>query len=33
MMSIVIYAKDTCPYCAAAKKLLESKGVEWTEIN
>jgi thioredoxin reductase (NADPH) len=33
LMSIVIYAKDTCPYCAAAKKLLESKGVEWTEFN
>jgi thioredoxin reductase (NADPH) len=33
LMSIVIYTKDTCPYCAAAKKLLKSKGVEWTEIN
>jgi glutaredoxin 3 len=32
-MSIVMYTKDSCPYCAAAKKLLQSKGVEWTEIN
>ena len=33
LMSIVIYTKDSCPYCAMAKQLLQSKGVEWTEIN
>jgi len=32
-MSIVVYIKDSCPYCVMAKKLLQSKGVEWTEIN
>ena len=32
-MSIVVYTKDSCPYCAMAKQLLQSKGVEWTEIN
>jgi thioredoxin reductase (NADPH) len=32
-MSIVIYTRDSCPYCVMAKQLLESKGVEWTEIN
>jgi thioredoxin reductase (NADPH) len=32
-MSVVIYTKDSCPYCAMAKHLLQSKGVEWTEIN
>jgi len=32
-MSIVIYTRDSCPYCVMAKKLLQSKGVEWTEIN
>ena len=32
-MSIVIYTRNSCPYCAMAKELLHSKGVEWTEIN
>ena len=32
-MSIVVYTKDSCPYCSMAKQLLHSKGVEWTEIN
>ncbi len=32
-MSILIYTKNSCPYCAMAKQLLQSKGVEWTEIN
>ena len=32
-MSIVIYTKNSCPYCAMAKQLLQSKGVEWTEFN
>jgi thioredoxin reductase (NADPH) len=32
-MSIVIYTKNSCPYCKMAKQLLESKGVEWTEID
>jgi thioredoxin reductase (NADPH) len=32
-MSIVIYTRNSCPYCAMAKQLLHSKGVDWTEIN
>ena len=32
-MSIEIYTKRSCPYCAMAKQLLQSKGVEWTEID
>ena len=32
-MSVVLYIADGCPYCMMAKQLLESKGVEWTEIN
>lgn len=25
---VVVYSKETCPYCVMAKKLLEQKGVE-----
>lgn len=24
---VVVYSKETCPYCVMAKKLLEQKGV------
>lgn len=30
MAKVVVYSKETCPYCVMAKKLLEQKGV--TEI-
>lgn len=30
---IVMYATSTCPYCMMAKKLLNSKGVEYEVIN
>ncbi len=33
MAKIEIYTKTTCPYCTMAKRLLESKGQTWTEIN
>ncbi len=33
MAKIEIYSKNTCPYCVMAKRLLESKGQTWTEIN
>lgn len=25
---VVVYSKETCPYCIMAKKLLEQKGVK-----
>jgi len=33
MPSITIYTKSWCPYCAAAKKLLDEKGAAFTEID
>lgn len=30
--SIVMYATASCPYCVAARRLLKSKGVHWTEV-
>lgn len=33
MTKVVIYTKDNCPYCSAAKALLAGKGVAYTEIN
>lgn len=33
MPRIEIYSKNPCPYCVMAKKLLESKGYEYEEIN
>lgn len=27
-----IYTKESCPFCVYAKKLLDEKGVEYTEI-
>ena len=33
MPSIVIYTKSTCPYCHAAKDLLQQKGVKYQEIS
>lgn len=32
MPTIEIYSKKTCPYCDRAKKLLDQKGVVYTEI-
>jgi glutaredoxin 3 len=31
MARVEIYTKFMCPYCARAKKLLESKGVQYDE--
>ena len=31
-MAILIYTKMFCPYCWRAKQLLESKGVDYTEV-
>lgn len=33
MPSITIYTKSWCPYCSAAKRLLDDKGVAFTEID
>lgn len=33
MPDVTIYATMFCPYCARAKRLLESKGVKYTEID
>ena len=33
MAPITIYTKDWCPYCTAAKKLLNEKGAPFTEID
>jgi glutaredoxin 3 len=32
MMDVVIYSSAFCPYCTWAKKMLESKQVEYKEI-
>jgi len=33
MPEITIYTKSTCPYCHAAKALLNKKGAVFTEID
>jgi glutaredoxin 3 len=33
MQPVTIYTRSWCSYCAAAKDLLESKGVPFTEID
>ncbi|MBX9993069.1 glutaredoxin 3 [Phreatobacter oligotrophus] len=33
MPEIIVYTKDFCPYCHAAKELLRSKGAAFTEID
>ena len=32
-MEILVYKTQICPYCVRAKKLLDSKGVHYTEID
>jgi len=32
MPKIELYSTAVCPYCVAAKNLLKSKGLEWSEI-
>lgn len=33
MARVEIYTKFMCPYCARAKKLLETKGVDYEETD
>ena len=30
---VLVYSKDYCPYCVAAKNLLKQKGVAFTEVD
>ena len=32
MAAVTIYTKTWCPYCMAAKELLDSKGIAFKEI-
>ncbi|MBL4867943.1 MAG: glutaredoxin 3 [Pseudomonadales bacterium] len=32
MANVTLYSTRYCPYCIQAKRLLESKGVEFTDI-
>jgi glutaredoxin 3 len=32
-MNIVIYTKSGCPNCVTAKRLLDSKGIGYEEMN
>jgi glutaredoxin 3 len=32
-MAVTIYTTRTCPYCFAAKRLLDSKGIKYDEIH
>ena len=33
MARLLTYSMDWCPYCAKAKVLLDSKGIEYDEID
>ena len=33
MQNVVIYSKSWCPFCVQAKRLLQSKKVDFTEID
>lgn len=33
MPDIIVYTKDYCPYCHAAKDLLRKKGAAFTEVD
>ena len=30
-MKAIVWTKDACPYCVAAKNLLEQQGIEYEE--
>ena len=33
MAKVEIYTTPWCPYCSAAKSLLEQKGIEYSEVD
>lgn len=33
MKKVIIYTFETCPFCIRAKRLLNNKGIEFTEID
>jgi glutaredoxin 3 len=32
-MNIVVYTKNSCPACVTAKRLMDSKGIEYADID
>ena len=32
MLDVIVYSTLVCPYCINAKRLLEAKGIEFTEV-
>jgi glutaredoxin 3 len=30
---VTIYSKGYCPYCKAAKRILQTKGIEYVEVD
>jgi len=33
MAKVEVYTTNVCPYCVRAKRLLDAKGVDYTEID
>ena len=33
MPDILMYVRETCPYCHRARGLLRAKGARWTEVD
>lgn len=33
MQEVIVYSSTYCPYCTAAKALLEQRGVPYVEVN
>ena len=33
MKNVTIYSKDYCPYCKAAKRILQARGIDFNEID
>lgn len=33
MTHLTIFSKESCPYCEAAKRLLDQKGLKYTEYD